>query len=121
MRNEVDLIIVGAGAAGLAAARQAGELGLSYLVCEAMDRIGGRAYTESTTFGTPWDRGGHSDALRQYQPVFESGGYVRLSLRTRNSSGTRSRRLPLVDRRSDRARRCDRAWGEPLGRDRAGR
>ena len=59
MRNEVDLIIVGAGAAGLAAARQAGELGLSYLVCEAMDRIGGRAYTESTTFGTPWDRGGH--------------------------------------------------------------
>src|SRR5688500_9895755 len=59
MQNEGDLVIVGAGAAGLAAARQAGELGLSYLVCEARDRLGGRPYTESTTFGTPWARGGH--------------------------------------------------------------
>ena len=52
-QREVDLVIVGAGAAGLAAGRRAGELGLTYLICEAMDRIGGRAYTESTTFGTP--------------------------------------------------------------------
>ena len=58
-QREVDLVIVGAGAAGLGAARRAGELGLSFIVCEAMDRIGGRAHTESTTFGTPWDRGCH--------------------------------------------------------------
>ena len=58
-QRAVDLVIVGAGAAGLGAARRAGELGLSYVVCEAMDRIGGRAHTESTTFGTPWDRGCH--------------------------------------------------------------
>jgi monoamine oxidase len=55
----VDLVIVGAGAAGLGAARRAGELGLSFIVCEAMDRIGGRAHTDSTTFGLPWDRGCH--------------------------------------------------------------
>ena len=58
-QREVDLVIVGAGAAGLGAARRAGELGLSFIVCEAMNRIGGRAHTESTTFGTPWDRGCH--------------------------------------------------------------
>jgi monoamine oxidase len=58
-QRAVDLVIVGAGAAGLGAARRAGELGLTYVVCEAMDRIGGRAHTDSTTFGTPWDRGCH--------------------------------------------------------------
>ena len=58
-QREVDLVIVGAGAAGLAAGRRAGECGLSYLICEAMDRIGGRAFTESVTFGTPWDHGCH--------------------------------------------------------------
>jgi monoamine oxidase len=78
MRNEVDLVIVGAGAAGLAAARQAGELGLSYLVCEAMDRIGGRAYTESTTFGTPWDRGGHwmhSGSINPFSKLADKYGF----------------------------------------------
>lgn len=57
--GDVDVVIVGAGAAGLGAARRARELGLSFTVFEAMDRIGGRAYTESATFGTPWDVGCH--------------------------------------------------------------
>ena len=57
--READVVIVGAGAAGLGAARRAQELGLSFIVLEAMDRIGGRAYTESTTFGEPWDVGCH--------------------------------------------------------------
>ena len=57
--SAVDLVIVGAGAAGLAAARAAGEAGLDYVVLEAMDRIGGRAHTDHTTFGVPWDRGCH--------------------------------------------------------------
>ena len=50
---------MGAGAAGLGAARRAQELGLSFVVLEAMDRIGGRAHTEATTFGVPWDAGCH--------------------------------------------------------------
>jgi monoamine oxidase len=58
-KNSVDVAIVGAGAAGLGAARAAQERGLSFVVLEAMDRIGGRAHTESTTFGVPWDRGCH--------------------------------------------------------------
>ena len=59
MTNDVDLVIVGAGAAGLGAAHRAQDLGLSFRCLEAMDRIGGRAYTDSSTFGTPWDRGCH--------------------------------------------------------------
>jgi monoamine oxidase len=57
--SSVDLVVVGAGTAGLAAARTAQELGLSFVVFEAMDRIGGRAHTDHQTFGVPWDRGCH--------------------------------------------------------------
>lgn len=55
----VDVAIVGAGAAGLAAARRADELGLSVFVFEAKSRIGGRVFTDTETFGVPWDRGAH--------------------------------------------------------------
>jgi len=52
-----DLIVVGAGAAGLAAARRAQALGLRVTVLEAKDRIGGRAWTDTTSLGVPWERG----------------------------------------------------------------
>ena len=54
-----DVVVVGAGAAGLAAARSLLEAGLSVVVLEADHRIGGRAYTESETFGFPFDHGCH--------------------------------------------------------------
>ncbi len=52
-----DVVVVGAGAAGLAAAKTLMARGLSVLVVEASDRIGGRAWTESQTFGVPFDHG----------------------------------------------------------------
>jgi monoamine oxidase len=52
-----DVVIVGAGSSGLAAARTLSELGKSVIVVEAADRIGGRAWTESDTFGIPFDHG----------------------------------------------------------------
>ena len=58
-RAAVDVVIVGAGAAGLGAARAARDLGLSFVVFEAMGRIGGRAFTDVDVFGFPWDRGCH--------------------------------------------------------------
>lgn len=55
--SDFDFAIVGAGAAGLAAAKQFRRAGRSFIVLEAMDRIGGRAWTESDTFGIPFDQG----------------------------------------------------------------
>ncbi|MCB1488589.1 MAG: FAD-dependent oxidoreductase [Bauldia sp.] len=55
--SDVDVVVVGAGAAGLGAARTLAKAGKSVIVFEAMDRIGGRAFTETDTFGIPFDRG----------------------------------------------------------------
>lgn len=57
--TEPDVVVVGAGAAGLAAARRLIDAGYSVQVLEASYRIGGRAFTESETFGFPYDRGCH--------------------------------------------------------------
>lgn len=52
-----EVVVIGAGAAGIAAARRLIADGRTVLVIEAADRIGGRAYTESDTFGVPYDHG----------------------------------------------------------------
>ncbi len=57
--SEVDVIIIGAGAAGIAAARRLSAAGRSFTVIEAQPRIGGRCITETTSFGVPLDRGAH--------------------------------------------------------------
>lgn len=55
--HDTDFIIIGAGAAGIAAARALRALGRDLLVLEGRDRIGGRAWTSAATLGLPWDRG----------------------------------------------------------------
>ncbi len=55
--TDADVVVVGAGAAGLAAAKRLIGQGLRVTVLEAMDRIGGRAWTSSTDFGVPFDIG----------------------------------------------------------------
>jgi len=57
--TDIDIAIIGAGAAGLAAGKTCQALGRSFVVLEAKDRVGGRAHTDTRTFNTPWDRGGH--------------------------------------------------------------
>ncbi len=54
---EVDVVVIGAGAAGLSAAKRLIMAGRSVVVLEAADRIGGRAHTDPTIFGFPYDRG----------------------------------------------------------------
>jgi len=54
--NTYDVIIVGAGSAGISAARTVQSYGRSVLVLEAQDRVGGRAYTDNT-FPVPFDLG----------------------------------------------------------------
>lgn len=55
--SDVDVVIVGAGCAGLAAARRLRAAGVTFQLVEAMDRIGGRAWTTTTDFGVPFDVG----------------------------------------------------------------
>jgi monoamine oxidase len=57
--GEVDCIIVGAGAAGIAAARKFAAARRSFILIEATNRIGGRCLTETQSFGVPFDRGAH--------------------------------------------------------------
>jgi len=47
-----DVVVIGAGAAGLAAARALHERGIELLVLEARDRVGGRAYTIRSADGS---------------------------------------------------------------------
>jgi monoamine oxidase len=55
--QDVDVVIVGAGSAGLAAAKVVRAAGLSFRVLEAMGRVGGRAWTSDQHFGVPFDIG----------------------------------------------------------------
>jgi monoamine oxidase len=54
---QVDAVIVGAGAAGLSAARVLERSGLAIRVLEAKDRVGGRAFTDRESFAIPFDHG----------------------------------------------------------------
>jgi monoamine oxidase len=57
--SELDAIIIGAGAAGIAAARRLSAAGRSFTMIEASARVGGRCATDSRSFGVPFDRGAH--------------------------------------------------------------
>src|SRR6266436_4825562 len=71
-RSEVGIAIVGAGAAGIGAARRLVDNGsASVLVLEARDRIGGRVHTIAPT-GFPLDRGAewlHSADRNPLSPI----------------------------------------------------
>jgi monoamine oxidase len=67
--GETDVAIVGAGAAGIAAARKVAAAGRRFVLIEAGDHVGGRCITESRTFGVPYDRGAHWVHMPDINPV----------------------------------------------------
>jgi len=66
---EIDVAIVGAGAAGIAAARRVAAAGRKFVLLEAADHIGGRCITETRTFGVAYDRGAHWIHAPDFNPV----------------------------------------------------
>ncbi len=57
-RAEADVCVVGAGLAGLTAARLLQRAGRTVVVLEARDRVGGRVWTTTSAGGVPVDMGG---------------------------------------------------------------
>jgi monoamine oxidase len=88
----VDVVVVGAGIAGIAAAKAARRAGLGVELIEAKDRIGGRAYTDTATFGQPFDHGCywlHSASRNPFVGIAHRLGF------TYRKHGFRNRRLYL--------------------------
>lgn len=78
-QQRYDVIIVGAGMAGLTAARNLKAAGRSFVILEATDRIGGRGNTDSTTFSAPIDLGGawiHNVKTNPLTPIILGSGYA---------------------------------------------
>jgi monoamine oxidase len=67
--GEVETVIVGAGAAGIAAARRLAAASRRFLLVEAADRIGGRCITDAKIFGVPFDLGAHWIYSSDINPV----------------------------------------------------
>ena len=55
--READVVVIGAGAAGIAAARRIMAANRKVIVVEAANQIGGRCITDSSSFDVPFDRG----------------------------------------------------------------
>jgi monoamine oxidase len=55
--READIVVIGAGAAGIAAARRIVAANRKVIMVEATSQIGGRCQTDSSTFEVPFDRG----------------------------------------------------------------
>ncbi|MDS9950490.1 MAG: NAD(P)/FAD-dependent oxidoreductase, partial [Planktomarina sp.] len=51
------IVIIGAGAAGISAGLTLQKLGIPFVILEASERVGGRAYTDKTSLPTHWDQG----------------------------------------------------------------
>ncbi len=54
-----EVVIIGAGIAGIEAAKTLHSRGVSFIVVEANNRIGGRVYTDNDVFGIAFDTHAH--------------------------------------------------------------
>lgn len=58
MSERLDVVVIGAGAAGLAAAQSLAQGGCAFAVLEAQDRVGGRVHSVRLEDGRIYERGG---------------------------------------------------------------
>src|SRR5580698_399098 len=66
---DFDVVIVGAGAAGIAAARRIAAAGRKFVLLEAAGHVGGRCITDTRTFGVAYDRGAHWIHTPELNPI----------------------------------------------------
>lgn len=107
MSHPHDVIVVGAGAAGLAAGAQLSRAGVDVLVLEASARTGGRAFTDTATFGVAWDRGCHWLHSASVNPLREAADALCIAYLVRGNRQARA--THLGDRWADEGER-NAAW-----------
>jgi monoamine oxidase len=78
--GQVDVAIIGAGAAGIAAARRVAAAGRRFALIEAANRIGGRCITDTRSFGAPFDRGAHWIRQVEMNPVVRAAAKAGLDV-----------------------------------------
>ncbi|MBO0758682.1 MAG: FAD-dependent oxidoreductase, partial [Bradyrhizobiaceae bacterium] len=67
--DRLDVAVIGAGAAGIAAGRRFAAAKRSFVIVEAVDRVGGRCLTDTEIFGVPYDLGAHWIHMPDLNPV----------------------------------------------------
>jgi monoamine oxidase len=97
--NHHEVVVIGAGVAGLAAARALRGAGRDVIVLEARDRIGGRVYTHHEPQGRPIELGaefihGRADAL---QRILDDEGLTSFEVDGSRFRATRAGLRPLHD------------------------
>jgi monoamine oxidase len=100
MKTQVDIAIVGAGAAGIAAARRLKDTQVTTVFLEARDRIGGRAHTIRSADGLPLDLGCewlHSADRNVLAVLIERAGFALDRRPPRWSRQTGNRDFPVAD------------------------
>src|ERR1051325_4137695 len=78
--GDVDIAVVGAGAAGIAAARRIVAARRRCVLLEASEQIGGRCITDTRPFGVPWDRGAHWIHTPDINPLAKLGRQTGLDI-----------------------------------------
>lgn len=79
MRSETEVVVIGAGAAGIAAGRRLAAQGAEALLLEARDRVGGRAWTVADSAGRALDLGCgwlHSADRNPWRAIAEAQGWA---------------------------------------------
>lgn len=122
--TEVDVAVVGAGAAGIAAARRVVAAGASVALVEARARVGGRAHTDPRAFpGIPFDRGAHwlhaagRNPLRAHADRLGFRYDSRVSFRTRFLLTGGGARAPAAEAQAAVRAALDRAAARGQGED----
>jgi monoamine oxidase len=68
--SDPEVIVVGAGVAGMAAAKVLADAGRLVQVLEAAPRVGGRCYTDTASFGLPFDQGAMWLRRADFNPLY---------------------------------------------------
>lgn len=115
--GSVDVAIVGAGAAGIAAARQIAAARKSFALLEASNHVGGRCVTDHGLFGVPFDRGAHWIPASRMEPLAQIAARNQLDIyRAPNEErlriGRRFARSSETEEFSDAQARANRAIRE---------